>query len=71
MTLHPLPGWQEVDWPPLVAMENLIDQVEFHPRFTLDLTHSLLGKPLPRHFLPTSSSSTSPALTARPITPAA
>jgi hypothetical protein len=52
MTLHPLPGWREVDWPELVAMENLIDQVEFHPRFTYDLTHSLLGKPLPRHFHP-------------------
>jgi hypothetical protein len=52
MTLHPLPGWREVDWPELVAMENLIDQVEFHPRFTFDLTHSLLGKPLPRHFHP-------------------
>ena len=52
MTLHPLPGWQEVEWPPLVAMENLIDRVEFHPRFTFDLTHSLLGKPLPGHFRP-------------------
>jgi hypothetical protein len=52
MTLHPLPGWREVEWPPLVAMENLIDRVEFHPRFTFDLTHSLLGKPLPGHFHP-------------------
>jgi len=52
MTLHPLPGWRDIDWPGLMAMENLIDQVEFHPRFTFDLTHSLLGKPLPNHFHP-------------------
>jgi hypothetical protein len=52
MTLHPLPGWREVEWPPLVAMENLIDRVEFHPRYTFDLTHSLLGKPLPDSFRP-------------------
>ncbi|WP_319586950.1 hypothetical protein [uncultured Desulfobulbus sp.] len=68
MTLHPLPGWREVDWPELVAMENLIDQVEFHPRFTFDLTHSLLGKPLPSHFHPHIVDSTFPAPTARPIT---
>lgn len=52
MTLHPLPGWQGLAWPALVALENLIDQVEFHPRFTFDLTHSLLGLPLPSSFLP-------------------
>ena len=52
MTLHPLPGWQEQDWPDLVALENLIDLVEFHPRFTFDLTHSLLGRPLPAHYHP-------------------
>jgi len=52
MTLHPLPGWREMDWPDLVAVENLIDRVEFHPRFTFDLTHSLLGRPLPDHFRP-------------------
>jgi len=52
MTLHPLPGWQQLAWPATVALENLIDQVEFHPRFTFDLTHSLLGLPLPAHFLP-------------------
>ena len=52
MILHPLPGWQGLAWPALVALENLIDQVEFHPRFTFDLTHSLLGLPLPAHFLP-------------------
>ena len=33
-------------------MENLINRIEFHPRFTFDLTHSLLGTPLPDHFLP-------------------
>ena len=52
MTLHPLPGWRELPWPPLMAMENLIDRVEFHARFTFDLTHSLLGSPLPPAFLP-------------------
>ncbi|ADW16766.1 hypothetical protein Despr_0590 [Desulfobulbus propionicus DSM 2032] len=52
MTLHPLPGWRQVDWPALVAMENLIDRIEFHPRFTFDLTHSLLGRPLPEHYHP-------------------
>lgn len=52
MTLHPLPGWRELTWPDLVAVENLIDRVEFHPRCTFDLTHSLLGRPLPEHFLP-------------------
>jgi hypothetical protein len=31
-------------------MENLIDRVEFHHRFTFDLTHSLLGRPLPDHY---------------------
>ena len=35
-----------------MAVENLIDRVEFHPRFTFDLTHSLLGRPLPDHYLP-------------------
>jgi len=52
MTLHPLPGWRQLPWPSLVAMENLIDRVEFHPRFTFDLTHSLLGRPLPDHYHP-------------------
>jgi hypothetical protein len=52
MTLHPLRGWREMEWPELVAMENLIDRIEFHPRFTFDLTHSLLGTPLPGHFHP-------------------
>jgi hypothetical protein len=52
MTLHPLAGWREFAWPALVSVENLIDQVEFHPRITFDLTHSLLGRPLPDHFLP-------------------
>ena len=52
MTLHPLPGWRQLDWPELVAVENLINRIEFHPRFTFDLTHSLLGTPLPDHFLP-------------------
>lgn len=52
MTLHPLPGWRQLDWPALVAMENLTDRVEFHPRYTFDLTHSLLGQPLPEHFYP-------------------
>jgi hypothetical protein len=33
-------------------LENLIDHVEFHPRITFDLTHSLLGLPLPAHFYP-------------------
>lgn len=47
LTLHPLPGWRSLSWPPLVAVENLIDQVEYHPRLTFDLTHSLLGKALP------------------------
>lgn len=52
MTLHPLPGWRQLDWPALVAMENLTDRVEFHPRYTFDFTHSLLGQPLPAHFYP-------------------
>jgi hypothetical protein len=52
MTLHPLSGWQQLPWPALVALENLIDQIEFHPRFTYDLTHSLLGTSLPDHFRP-------------------
>ena len=52
MTLHPLPGWQEVEWPELMAMENLTNRVEFHPRFTFDLTHSLLGQALPDHYHP-------------------
>lgn len=52
MTLHPLPGWRDIDWPGLMAMENLIDRVEFHPRFTFDLTHSLLGRPLPDQYHP-------------------
>lgn len=52
MTLHPLPGWRELDWPALVALENLIDRIEFHSRFTFDLTHSLLGSPLPDHYHP-------------------
>lgn len=50
MTLHPLPGWRAFDWPALMAMENLTDRVELHPRYTFDLTHSLLGLPLPAHF---------------------
>ena len=52
MTLHPMPGWRNLPWPPLVALENLIDVVEYHPRFTFDLTHSLLGHPLPEPCLP-------------------
>ena len=52
MTLHPLPGWREFDWPPLTAMENLSDRVEFHPRYTFDLTHNLLGTPLPERYYP-------------------
>lgn len=52
MTLHPLPGWNQLSWPSLVALENLIDRVEFHPRITFDLTHSLLGLPLPASFHP-------------------
>ena len=52
MTLHPLQGWRELDWPALTAMENLTNRVEFHPRYTFDLTHSLLGQPLPDHYLP-------------------
>lgn len=52
MTLHPLPGWRELDWPRLMALENLTDRVEFHTRFTFDLTHSLLGCPLPKYFYP-------------------
>jgi len=52
MTLHPLPGWRESSWPDLVAVENLIDRVEFYPHFTFDLTHSLLGRSLPDHFHP-------------------
>lgn len=52
MTLHPLSGWQQLVWPSLVALENLIDRIEFHPRFTYDLTHSLLGTSLPDHFHP-------------------
>ncbi|MBM9616786.1 hypothetical protein JWJ90_21210 [Desulfobulbus rhabdoformis] len=52
MTLHPLPGWQQLRWPELMAMENLTDRVEFHSRYTFDLTHSLLGEPLPEHFHP-------------------
>lgn len=52
MTLHPLPGWREFDWPALMAMENLTNRMEFHPRFTFDLTHSLLGLPLPAQYAP-------------------
>ncbi|MDD2464241.1 MAG: hypothetical protein PHI97_09605 [Desulfobulbus sp.] len=52
MTLHPLDGWRELDWPKLTAMENLTNRVEFHPRYTFDLTHSLLGQPLPAHYYP-------------------
>ena len=52
MTLHPLPGWREFDWPALMAMENLTNRMEFHPRFTFDLTHSLLGLPLPEQYAP-------------------
>ena len=52
MTLHPLPGWRELDWPELTALENLTNRVEFHPRYTFDLTHSLLGHPLPEHYHP-------------------
>ncbi|MCL1981446.1 MAG: hypothetical protein FWG62_10290 [Proteobacteria bacterium] len=52
MTLHPLPGWRDANWPDQVALENLVDRVEFHHRFTFDLTHSLLGCPLPPHFHP-------------------
>lgn len=52
MTLHPLPGWQQLDWPELVALENLTHRVEFHSRITFDLTHSLLGTPLPSNFYP-------------------
>ncbi|MBM9536906.1 hypothetical protein [Desulfobulbus alkaliphilus] len=52
MTLHPFPGWQQLPWPSLVAVENLIDRIEFHPRFTYDLTHSLLGITLPDHYHP-------------------
>ncbi len=52
MTLHPLPGWRDFDWPALMAMENLTNRMEFHPRFTFDLTHSLLGLPLPEQYAP-------------------
>ncbi len=52
MTLHPLPGWQKLQWPPLTSLENLTDMVEFYPRYTFDLTHSLLGLPLPESFYP-------------------
>lgn len=52
MTLHPLPGWRGLAWPALVALENLVDRVEFHPRITFDLTHSLLGIPLSARFYP-------------------
>ncbi len=52
MTLHPLPGWQQLDWPGLMALENLTDRVEFHSRITFDLTHSLLGTPMPNDFYP-------------------
>jgi hypothetical protein len=52
MTLHPMPGWQQLDWPELVALENLTHRVEFHSRITFDLTHSLLGTPLPVDFYP-------------------
>lgn len=31
MTLDPLPGWQQVEWPELMALENLANRVEFHP----------------------------------------
>ncbi|MGE4559534.1 MAG: hypothetical protein AB7E77_05005 [Desulfobulbus sp.] len=52
MTLHPLEGWRELDWPTLTALENLTNRVEFHHRYTFDLTHSLLGHPLPDHYYP-------------------
>lgn len=52
MTLHPLDGWRALAWPQLTSMENLTNRVEFHPRYTFDLTHSLLGQPLPAHYLP-------------------
>ena len=52
MTLHPLPGWRNASWPHLVALENLIDRIEFHHRLTFDLTHSLLGSPLPSQYHP-------------------
>ena len=52
MTLHPLPGWQRSAWPELVALENLTNRVEFHPRLTFDLIHSLLGIPLPDQYHP-------------------
>jgi len=52
MTLHPMPGWRELDWPELTALENLTDRVEFHHRYTFDLTHSLLGQALPEHYHP-------------------
>jgi len=52
MTLHPLPGWREVLWPKLMALENLIDKVACHHRLTFDLTHSLLGRPLPVRYHP-------------------
>ncbi len=44
MTLHPLPGWQNHQLPSLVALENLVERAEYYPRFTFDLTHSLLGQ---------------------------
>jgi hypothetical protein len=50
MTLHPLSGWQQIAWPELMALENLTNRVEFHPRLTFDLSHSLLGRPLPDHY---------------------
>ena len=31
MTLHPLDGWPQLDWPRLTSMENLTNRVEFHP----------------------------------------
>ena len=49
MTLHPLPGWREFDWPPPVALENMINRVESHRRMTYDITHSLLGVSFPEH----------------------
>jgi len=52
MTLHPLPGWRKVQWPDLVALENLIDRIEPYRRLTFDLTHSLLGRPLPDRYRP-------------------
>lgn len=52
MTLHPLNGWRHWDWPPLTSLENLTNRVEFHPRFTYDLTHSRLGLALPPGFHP-------------------